>query len=174
MAQTDDRSANAMPKLLIIATVALLALRLVTSAIAIASPSPASRHIAWHSPAEQSQLPSAQGKPVIYQFYAQWSDPCKRMDETSLANNQIREMIEGEFVPVRITDLSHEKGKNPQWITDLEKRYRIFALPTLVIVDSRGEPMGSLIGNCSSLTTYRFLTRAIHQHKPATKTVYRG
>ena len=36
---------------------------------------------------------ASQGKLVIYQFYAQWSDPCKRMENTSLHNQQICELV---------------------------------------------------------------------------------
>lgn len=105
---------------------------------------------------------SGQNKLLLCEFYADWSDPCKRMEETSLSNSQIREVVEGNFVPVRITDRQKEKGKNPRLVSDLQKKFRIFAFPTLVIVGADGEPVASLIGNCSSLTTYRFLSRSLH------------
>jgi thiol:disulfide interchange protein len=104
----------------------------------------------------------AAGKPVLYEFYANWSDPCKKMESTSLSNSQIQAVIKERFYPVRITDRQKETGSNPKIITELQKKYRIFAFPTLVVIDSSGQPVGTLVGNCSSLTTYRFLSRALY------------
>ncbi len=104
----------------------------------------------------------AQNKYVIYEFYAPWSDPCRKMESTSLTNAQVNQLIDEHFMPFRVTDRLKELGKNPRLVTELQKKFRIFAFPTLVIVDDRGETAATLVGNCSSLTTYRFLSRAIH------------
>lgn len=103
----------------------------------------------------------AQGKYVLYEFYAPWSDPCKKMESTSLSNAQVDKLIDEHFMPVRVTDRLKELGKNPRLVTDLQKKFRVFAFPTLVIVDDRGELCSTLVGNCSSLTTYRFLSRSL-------------
>lgn len=165
MAPNNDRSTIVTPKSFILLAAILLMARVVTSLVAFAGqPPPATATVAWKNPASYTALPpAAPGKVVIYEFYANWSDPCKRMEQTALSNQQNRDLLEQKFLPIRITDVARENGKNPQWLADLEKRYRVFALPTLVAVDSEGEVIGSLIGNCSSLTTYRFLSRTLHQ-----------
>jgi thiol:disulfide interchange protein len=99
------------------------------------------------------------GKLVLYEFVSDWSDPCRSMERNALSNGNISQIIETKFVPVRISDRMREAGKNPKWIANLQKRYHIFALPTLVVVDSQGEQKAALIGNCSSLTVERFLNR---------------
>lgn len=105
----------------------------------------------------------AQHKFVIYEFYADWSDPCKKMETSALSNAQIKELIDAHYMPVRITDKFKETGgRNPRLVTDLQKKFRVFAFPTLVIVDSVGEPAATLVGNCSSLTIYRFLSRSLY------------
>jgi thiol:disulfide interchange protein len=112
---------------------------------------------------EKLQARSAeQGKPLLYEFYADWSDPCKKMESTSLSNDQVRRVIDNRFLPIRIADRQKELGSNPRIITELQKKYRIFAFPTLVVVDAQGGTVATLVGNCSSLTTYRFLSRALH------------
>lgn len=103
----------------------------------------------------------AQGKYLLYEFYAPWSDPCKKMESTSLSNAQVDKLIDEHFMPVRVTDRLKELGKNPRLVTDLQKKFRVFAFPTLVIVDDKGEIASTLVGNCSSLTTYRFLSRSL-------------
>jgi thiol-disulfide isomerase/thioredoxin len=107
-------------------------------------------------------MSSAQNKYVLYEFYAPWSDPCKKMETTSLTNEQVSSLIDQHFMPFRVTDRLKQLGKNPRLVTDLQKKFRIFAFPTLVIVDEKGETAATLVGNCSSLTTYRFLSRAVH------------
>ena len=168
MAPTDARSATATPKILIVATIAFFVVRITAVLVSTPVPAPAAAGIAWQEAASFKVLPPpAQRKLVLYEFYANWSDPCKRMEQTSLQNEQIRDLVQERFVPIRIVDVAHETGRNPGYVAELEKRYRIFALPTLVVVDDQGEPIGSLIGSCSSLTTYRFLTRALHSRGKA-------
>lgn len=113
----------------------------------------------------------SQNKYLLYEFCAAWSDPCKKMESLSLENAQISEIIDAHFKPVKIVDKQKELGKNPRLVADLHKKYRVFAFPTLVVADERGEPVASLIGNCSSLTTYRFLSRALYSLRAAPRPV---
>jgi thiol:disulfide interchange protein len=100
-------------------------------------------------------------KIVLYEFAADWSDPCKKMENSSFGNKQVEEFINAHCIPVRVTDRMKEAGRNPHLVTELQKKFRVFAFPTLVAVDSKGSTVGSLVGSCSSLTTYRFLSRAV-------------
>lgn len=108
---------------------------------------------------------AANGRYVLYEFYANWSDPCKTMEATSLSNGQVKSLINEHFLPIRITDQVQESGRNPKIISELQKKYRVFAFPTLVIVDQSGKMVSTLVGNCNSLTTYRFLSRTLHTLK---------
>jgi thiol:disulfide interchange protein len=168
MGQTDV-SAIRTPRVYIAIAAVLLCGRLaMNAASAFSPPQPKPAGVQWQNAADFKSLPTKDGchKRVIYEFYADWSDPCKRMEATALSNKQISSMIEQNFVPIRVTDQMHEKGKNPQWLADLQKKYRVFALPTLVVVDDKGEQVASLIGSCSSLSTYRFLSRAMKPSAP--------
>ncbi len=123
-------------------------------------------------PADQETLAAARaiagaagvaGRPVLLQFYADWCAPAKRMENTVLVNNEIRQLVAEKFVPVRVTDRLKEDGRNAKLVSDLQKRYRVFVFPTLVVVGPRGEAKASLVGNCSSLTTYKFLLKTASQ-----------
>lgn len=100
-------------------------------------------------------------KLLLLEFYADWSDPCKKMEATSMSNSQVASLVGQRFMPVRINDTQKQFGVNAKFVADLQKRYRVFAFPTLIIVGADESPIASLIGNCSSLTTYRFLSRAL-------------
>ncbi len=119
------------------------------------------------SPQSQKQLhellaeAKTGGKLLLLEFYADWSDPCKKMESTSLSNTQVAALVDDRFMPVRINDTQKQFGVNARFVADLQKRYRVFAFPTLIIVGEDESPIASLIGNCSSLTTYRFLSRAL-------------
>lgn len=163
MAQIEaDRSAISTPKSWIVITVVLLALRLAAIAADMLHPAAPPRSINWLSVDQLKEMNGqTNGKLVLYEFYAEWCDPARRMETTTLSNNDLRTLIEARFVPVRITDVAREKGRNPQIITDLQKRYRIFAFPTLVIAHPNGDAASTLVGSCNSLTTYRFLSRTL-------------
>lgn len=119
------------------------------------------------SPQSQEQLQKllaeakSSNKLLLLEFYADWSDPCKKMEATSMSNSQVSQLVDDRFMPVRINDTQKQFGVNARFVADLQKRYRVFAFPTLIIVGEDESPVASLIGNCSSLTTYRFLSRAL-------------
>jgi thiol:disulfide interchange protein len=119
------------------------------------------------SPQSQKQLQDlladarSNGKLLLLEFYADWSDPCKKMESTSMHNTQVADLVGNRFMPVRINDTQKQFGVNARFVSELQKRYRVFAFPTLIIIGADESPVASLIGNCSSLTTYRFLSRAL-------------
>ena len=111
-----------------------------------------------------AQSPSANAKPAIskrriYEFYASWCSPCERLERDVMTNSEIRTYIEGNFCPIRVVDRQREDGHNNKLVSELQKRYRVFAFPTLVATKEDGEALGSLVGNSSSLAVYRFLSR---------------
>lgn len=114
---------------------------------------------------EISKVANSSHKILLYQFYANWSDPCKRMDETTMHNTEVASVVDKNFLPVLVRDMQHEQGRNSAVTSALFKKYRVFAFPTLVAVGPDGDQVGSLIGSCSSLTTYRFLTRIISKQQ---------
>lgn len=120
------------------------------------------------SPATQLQLhqllaeSAAQKKHLLLEFSAAWSDPCKKMESTSLKNQQVQKLINDQFIALKIRDTQREIGKNSKFVSELQKRYHVFAFPTLLVIGDDEQPIATLIGNCSSLTTYRFLSRAMN------------
>lgn len=102
---------------------------------------------------------------VLYEFYSKDSSPCKRMDETSFGNTQVANLLERHFTPVRVTYNKNESNMVGDSLVDFRRHYKVFAFPTLVVVDQNGEMVTNLVGNCASLTTYRYLSRTISRLK---------
>jgi thiol:disulfide interchange protein len=194
MERTKDSSVSTMPKALLFAAAILLTVRIIALGATAVGGATAQLHtedrVGWtelpserHSGVVRAAAEKAptDTKPVILlpflaksrsdrkllllEFSADWSDPCKRMESASLNNPQITEIIAQDFTPIKITDTQKERGSNPPPITEMYKKYRIFAFPTLVVVDEEGEQVASQIGNCSSLSTYRFLSHALFTQK---------
>lgn len=101
---------------------------------------------------------------TILQFYSPDSDPCLVMEKETLTNSQVASYLQKNYFPVRVTYSRNAKSSTDALkLTEYRRHYRVCAFPTLVVVDGEGEMVANLVGNCSSLTTYRFLTRTVAQ-----------
>lgn len=100
---------------------------------------------------------------LLLEFSSPSSDACRTMDSTALKNREVESLLARDFYPVRINDCHKTVGKNPALVSELQKKFRVFAFPTLIVVSTSGNMENLLIGNCSSLTTYRFLSRSVYK-----------
>ena len=104
-------------------------------------------------------------KLIIYEFFSPLSDPCRTMEESALSNSQVKDLIDKNFIAARVTYKNNENAVVGKSLVDFRRKYGVCAFPTLVIVDDKGEMVANLVGNCSSLTTYRFLSRTVASKK---------
>ena len=70
------------------------------------------------------------GKPILINFYAEWCSPCKWMEETTFRDEQIIEIINAQFVALKI-NIDDTQGLR------LKEKFEIKYLPTLLIIDNR-------------------------------------
>jgi thiol-disulfide isomerase/thioredoxin len=80
------------------------------------------------------QLAEKQGKQIFVEFYADWCVPCKWMEETTFADRGVQQVLEEDFIAVRV-DIDDFDG------FALKQHYNIRVLPTLMILDENGRVM---------------------------------
>lgn len=160
-----DFRLTSTPKILLISCAVLLVARVGLTIADLVHPADRGRSVAW-TDALKYQTPTSEARKLrLYEFYADWCSPCHRLERDVMTNTEIRDTIEKNFVPIRVIDRQREDGKNDKAITALQRKYRVFAFPTLVAVGPDGEAIGLLVGNSSSLAVYRFVSRITNDQR---------
>lgn len=86
-----------------------------------------------------SALTAAQksNKLVFVDFYADWCKYCQELDENTYPDHGIQQRFAQKYVTVKVN-----VDKNP----DLASKYKIYGLPTLVIMDANGNEIKRVEG----------------------------
>lgn len=75
----------------------------------------------------------AQGHPVMIDFFAEWCAACKELDKFTYSDPAVRAEAE-RFVSVKV-----DATEDTEALTELQKRYGIVGLPTVVFVNAKGQ-----------------------------------
>ena len=79
-----------------------------------------------------------EGKPVLVNFYADWCVWCKRLESTTLRDNDVKTLLRDQVIP-----LSLDVDGNGQ---ELSNKYRVDGLPTILVLDGDGREIGRIPG----------------------------
>ena len=82
---------------------------------------------------------AAQNKYIFVDAYASWCGPCKMLKATTFKNDKAADFFNNNFVNVAI---DMEKGVGP----GLAAQWNLKAYPTLIICNSKGQPVYGSVG----------------------------
>ena len=101
--------------------------------------------VEWQPRENAATISLSSGKPVLYDFTAEWCGPCKLLDK-DWADSDIAGRVNASYVPTRVMDRQREDGRNSPEVAELERRYEISGFPTLVVAAADGTLIGKMEG----------------------------
>lgn len=116
--------------------------------------------VQWHDYSEEIlQQATAQGKPVIIDFYADWCAPCREFEELTFHDSEVVAQAKDKFLMIKVDVTT---GGNP-FHKELLKRYEVKGVPTIVFLNAKGEerldlrlvdyfPPESFLGHMTEIT----------------------
>ena len=140
MARTDQKS---IPIVLFVIALALVAARVALPLLKNDAPKSSGTSggdiVQWLTPDEGLRLAQSTNKPILFDFTADWCQPCHMLDAEVFRNEVIAKEINERFIPVRVVDRRREEGRNVFEVDELQQRYSVRGFPTVVFADRNGE-----------------------------------
>jgi thiol:disulfide interchange protein len=137
MARTDQRY---VPVALFVIALVLLAARVAHQTTKSTPPAKKKNDlVSWVTPAEGLQLAKTTNKPLVYNFTADWCQPCHLLEAAVFRDPELARTINERFIPVLVVDRQQEEGRNSEEVAALQLRYGVQGFPTIVFADATGE-----------------------------------
>lgn len=102
------------------------------------APEKAGVHVQWVPPELGLAEARTSGKPVLYNFTADWCPPCKSLDRAVFSDAKMAAQINAQYIPIRLVDRMREDGRNPELVEQLQRQYGVVAFPTVIVADAHG------------------------------------
>jgi len=161
-AETRPGSTRFDPSWLLLVAAALLLGRVAWGVWESYNPPKASEKVAWVEFARAEALARESGKPVLYDFTAEWCPPCNAMKEGLFSDEQHAKAIARVVVPVRVLDRAREEGRNAAWVDSLQRAYAVDGFPTLVVWSPSTGRSQRTIGYAGPENTLQWISRSAY------------
>jgi thiol:disulfide interchange protein len=140
------RSTRAVPRALLIAAAVLLGARVGAALWERAHPPVAQDLVHWRPILGAESEAKSAGRPVLYDFSAEWCGPCKLMETEVFRHEASARRLNDLVVAVHVVDRAREEGRNAPDVDALQKRFKVEAFPTLVLYEPRTGRHESVVG----------------------------
>jgi thiol:disulfide interchange protein len=113
--------------------------------------------VRWVTAETAVRTARASGRPILYDFTAEWCAPCHILDREGWGDAKVAALVNGSYAPARVVDRMREEGRNPGWIDELQRQYRVGAFPTLVVATADGREVAVAQGYAGKERLIEFL-----------------
>jgi thiol:disulfide interchange protein len=132
-AETPTGSSRFDPSWLLLLAAALFLARVAVGVWETYHPPKKSEKISWVPFERAEALSRESGRPILYDFSAEWCAPCNAMKDDVFADKKNAKIVEQTVVPVRLVDRTREEGHNTAFVDSLQRAYAVDGFPTLVV-----------------------------------------
>lgn len=113
----------------------------------------------WFKLSEVETKAKTEDKKVMYFFYQRYNDTCYNVMRYPFDDYEKKKLLDKHFACAIVLDRTTPAVKNPKYISELVKKYKVQSYPTLVSVDLKTGKFEKLGGTCNRSEIDDFLKK---------------